>query len=648
MIEDWVRRSSEWIQGADQPPEKRVSVRASRKARLLAAGFAVVIAVVSNVLYVSRFPAGVPPSTEDPRGTIVYNADLAPQAAPRPDRPKRPVLPAGVDVTLKFGIGTPWNTATTVSGQVRPSPRIVQSPIDVPLTVVVACKFCEETTKPLIADLVYRPNRRESNVVSFTFKPLRLNTPAYDSLLELSIFNDATSELYDRLLIEVTVSAEDRAEALVQTTTTFERAQQRAGEASPTTDATLHVIEHNGMLAIKVTPHSAKLKEALGGLVTDAEGRVRYFSSADQKEMQGVTSGAFSLLSRMSLQGDLNGRLARGRNTALVSEKSRESLLLTERETRDVSTVIANFGRALHRRLFPEGTELHKIIGILEEAADAAPADRPLRLQIVSNRVTLPWQYLHPVGEVEPRKFWGLRFSLNVHRVNNGAPAGLPTTNASGRKVIFARHGSASDKTVGLAEEQIAELNRLPVADLLVVKSSTQFLKTALTQEREKISAILAFTHASAGRTLQAVGNNKTVILEDADGPLLYFGTSDLVLSSDLDHLLNDGGERRYLASSPLVILNACESGPSTVHVPYTSLLDAMFSLGAQGVVVTEVSVWIPLGHAVGMRLIAKLGKGQTASDALTIIRRELYNEKRNPLGVLYAYYGDPTAVLRR
>jgi hypothetical protein len=72
-----------------------------------------------------------------------------------------------------------------------------------------------------------------------------------------------------------------------------------------------------------------------------------------------------------------------------------------------------------------------------------------------------------------------------------------------------------------------------------------------------------------------------------------------------------------------------------------------MFQLGAQGVVVTEVSVWIRLGHEMATRLIKRLGKGEPIGDALTAIRRELYVEKNNPLGLLYVYYGEPAATLR-
>ena len=127
---------------------------------------------------------------------------------------------------------------------------------------------------------------------------------------------------------------------------------------------------------------------------------------------------------------------------------------------------------------------------------------------------------------------------------------------------------------------------------------------------------------------------------------------NDLRVTLDtLEDLLNkvsaEEQDLRYLAGGPLVILNACETGPAR-NLPHVKLQNAMFQLGAQGVVVTEVSVWISLGHEVATQLIDRLARGEPVSDALTAVRRKLLEQKKNPLGLLYVYYGDPAATLRR
>jgi hypothetical protein len=92
-------------------------------------------------------------------------------------------------------------------------------------------------------------------------------------------------------------------------------------------------------------------------------------------------------------------------------------------------------------------------------------------------------------------------------------------------------------------------------------------------------------------------------------------------------------------------VLNACETGPA-LRLTQVKLASSLFQLGVKGAIVTEVSVWPALGDAMAKRLIPHLVRGETAADALTAARRELLADKNNPLGLLYAYYGDPAARL--
>ena len=66
-----------------------------------------------------------------------------------------------------------------------------------------------------------------------------------------------------------------------------------------------------------------------------------------------------------------------------------------------------------------------------------------------------------------------------------------------------------------------------------------------------------------------------------------------------------------------------------------------MFRLGARGVIVTEVAVWVPFGHEFATRLLDRLGKGEPVGDAVTQVRRALLKDRKNPFALLYAYYGD-------
>jgi hypothetical protein len=208
-------------------------------------------------------------------------------------------------------------------------------------------------------------------------------------------------------------------------------------------------------------------------------------------------------------------------------------------------------------------------------------------------------------------------------------------------KVVYARYASSADDTWKLADDQIRQLKGIPL-DLLEVDSSTRLLNT-LKAERAQIGAILTFLHASSGAR---AGTPASLLAQ----PELLFNDGDIVTSYRLGDLRNvltaEEARSLYLRRAPLVILNACETGPS-MALPHVTLQDAMFQLGARGVVVTEVSVWVQLGHEVATRLIERLARGEAISDALTAIRRELYAGRKNPLGLLYVYYGDPAATLR-
>ena len=143
------------------------------------------------------------------------------------------------------------------------------------------------------------------------------------------------------------------------------------------------------------------------------------------------------------------------------------------------------------------------------------------------------------------------------------------------------------------------------------------------------------------------VGNAGRIV-ESAAAPEIQFSPGDAVDTGTLEHLGSalPISERPVLAAGPLVILNACETGPSTVKVPHVMLEDAMFRLGARGVITTEAAVWVPFGHEFATRLIDRLGKGEPVADAITQVRRQILAERKNPLTLLYAYHGDPSLRL--
>jgi hypothetical protein len=607
--------------------------------------------------------AVVGPATAAPAkaSAIVYNALLQPQYMRRENHPGRPVLRVEQPTEFRFGIGQRWTTSNLPV--IPADPGIVDHYDDVPLMAVLACSFCEAHSA-YMRELVYRRRVRQSDEVSFRLVPRKredVKDEIYEGRLELSLFNYNSGQHYGKLAIDVFIHSGNGLGRPVNADV-IDFAHAPASTASePRVDLVIFAGEDvEKRVALRIVPLEWQLRAALEPLVFDGEGKPLKFMTrvVDQEDLQQYTASGFRRLSQISMQGRLAKVLNGGGVRKVISPEAQKTLKLSEEEAAVVAGEIGRIGQHLYRLLFVDvpNDELGDALGEAIRTIEAAAADRqgpPLRIKIITDKLSLPWQYLHPIGaEVDVNKFWGMRFSLSVHRVNNRAPAAPVSEDEQSRKVVFARHGTETDPTVGLAMQQIDQLRKLPVKDLLVVKSSTELTANALTTERTKVSGIFAFLHASSGKILQATDNN-IVTLEGA-GPILFFADGDVVEADTFAGLRNKLDAQnlrsgaRYLSAAPLVVLNACETGPSTVAIAHLSLENAMFELGARGVVVTEVSVWVALGHEVSQELIRKLGSGKTASDALTEIRVELYKSKRNPMGLLYAYYGDPMATLKR
>ena len=579
---------------------------------------------------------------------IYYNAKFSPHYAATPSNAAATTLPYGKTASLQFGIGP--QIADSVLSRIRPSPDIALSTEDVPMTVVLHCSFCDPNAESL-KTMTFRIKAGKSEDVVFQFTPLQKpGLATYKDKLHLAIINDKTGRAFDRLTIPVTIVANNAASATTAAPMLALRQPNGDDEDDWESDVVLYAqAESNDKVTVSVHPVSQKMKALLSDLAYDGEGKRRVFRSGvrDPNLVSAMSNSAYGAMSAVSMQGAQLKKFSANGTNAIVSEASRQSLKLADNEEKGVVGVLGNIGQRLHRQLFgaKAQSDLRTLITRMENAAaqSGKPDDRPLRLTIVTDDLSLPWQYLHPQGDkVEVDRFWGMRFSISVQRVSNGASGKGSSAEAAGpRKVIFAQYGADTDESIPHAKLQLEQLKSIyknkPRAnvDLRRVRSGSQLL-SEMTSGRKEIAAIVTFLHASAGTA--------------NDPPYLEFNKGDIVTSDSLEGLLNAvsvDDELDFLSRGPLVILNACETGPAR-KMPYVALEDALFQLGVRGVIATEVSVWISLGHEVTTLLLKRLEQGASISDALTAVRRELYLKKKNPLGLLYVYYGDPAAMLHQ
>jgi hypothetical protein len=579
-----------------------------------------------------------------------YYAFVAPRFADPKGDSDALVVGEGVPTTFRFRISPTWWAASLIKQ--TPDRRIIGSADDVGLTVKMSCSFCRPHPA-FVRHITYRAKDRSSDFVEFSFVPIVPNgedagSAATPRRLVVSVHHDASGQEYDRISIPVAIAsgAAPRIDS--------ERLAVARNVSTPVTataiqaaDVVLLAYEHlDGQVRVQVQPIRADLKARMANLVVDGAGRWREFTTnvRGQKAIEKITTAAYGSVSQIILPTTSGARRS---GDVVVSDRSIETSRLTPDEAAKIGDVLATTGQELYARLFVEAPDaaLGQAIALLE-ADGAGPTPVPPLTVLVYTDLSLPWQYLLPVGaNVDASRFWGLRFNLEIQRTNlsipplrDGGVADPPT------RFVFAKFAVENDASVRYAQQQIESLRLFGTVEVV---ESAKALVDVFKTGRRNIAAVVAFLHAASAQP-SADGGGSTA------APRLYFAPKDWIEVRELEGLRNRRSaeeiraDRRFLSGAPLVILNACESGPSTIALPHSTLEAAMLELGAQGVIATEVPVWIPLAHEVGSRLIERLKTGESASAALTAVRRELYEKNNNPLGLLYAYYGGPGTTLRR
>src|SRR6185295_18050547 len=90
--------------------------------------------------------------------------------------------------------------------------------------------------------------------------------------------------------------------------------------------------------------------------------------------------------------------------------------------------------------------------------------------------------------------------------------------------------------------------------------------------------------------------------------------------------------------------MNGCETMAVTPDATH-GFLNTLRTLGASGVVGTEIKVWTQLARPVGLQLLTCLLGGMSIGEAFLEVRRNLMRQL-NPLGLAYSYYSPATLHL--
>lgn len=105
-----------------------------------------------------------------------------------------------------------------------------------------------------------------------------------------------------------------------------------------------------------------------------------------------------------------------------------------------------------------------------------------------------------------------------------------------------------------------------------------------------------------------------------------------------------DPDDISWQAPKPLFIMNGCETMAVTPDLTH-GFLHTLKSLGAAGVIGTEIKVWTQLARPFGVRLLSYMLQGMSVGEAFLEARKYLLRQL-NPLGLVYSYYAPATLHL--
>lgn len=348
----------------------------------------------------------------------------------------------------------------------------------------------------------------------------------------------------------------------------------------------------------------------------------------------------------------------------LVSGNPSVAAAMREADRAFLVNELYRVGSVLYQRMFIDGDPTLR--DLMQKVA-STDLKRPLRIRVDTGPgIALPWQLLQIPDEVVRDRFWGLQYELYVKPSGLGPAGRLPVDALSdadsNRKmsIMFAHYAgdSADDEVTRLGGLQLGELKKsFPGAVFSVGKSKTEFLNL-LASKRTELDLISVFTHGSNGWYVTSAdpdsgtgadplnGERRSVVVTDQIGPRILFRRSEFVTPADVYELKTRFQNLKsvLLERRPLVLLDTCESGASGLR-PATSLdfATTMLTLGARGVIVTEAPVPRYFGYLFGKDLHESIAKRVAMPSALLSARKRYFNGN-NPLGLLFAYYGNPAA----
>jgi len=257
-------------------------------------------------------------------------------------------------------------------------------------------------------------------------------------------------------------------------------------------------------------------------------------------------------------------------------------------------------------------------------------------VQIVSRDFFIPWELLYdgPLeGNASIRNYWGMKYIISRLIIQDKRQGAYmpPTIDTKCPKI-----GLITSDRLPFVEKQ-----EFPALKALHRKKRIQLVSLrplSTTQRNIELAEFGRFL----GQEIHVLHFACHAYEQDPIEKSYLFITKDFSVSI-IDFVV--GGYA--LQYSPFVILNACLTG--VINPLYTSSwAEKLWELGARGVLATDFRVPDWFGAAFSNELYQHLLTGMSVGETLLTIRRNLWNEQRNPLGLAYALYSSPSIKISR
>lgn len=590
---------------------------------------------------------GSEPPDETPPGEPVYNVRVDPKQASSPL-----ILVPDQPTTVEFYIGPQALDSVTAIPVSRTLESLAKGdPVELTVTLYA---YAAKANTFQQKKITYVPDKRSSDKALFSFVPdvsLVMGPGGRSDLVfvvDMSGFEIDVLKIPTLIGMPDTMPDEDLDAPAKLAMEPFEDGDIKLPDlvlsiAPPGT---------GGKLTVVVRPIHEGLRTAIRNELGDPDREFWTLRAGMTKnDLDDLVASGYKMMRALALQN--NERLQENYASAGIDLELGPGGGILDFDPSDRETMLSSLrssGALLYDRLLLRGDDrLERAMSVI----DGFSAGHPLRVRILAADVYAPWQILYPEksGTIDPHRFWGFRYELGTLQIVDqaqGRSRTLLERPEPGEIVFAAWRGNTPGDTVAARAKLLVDHLKKKIGDGIRFITSGNDLRTILEAEARSVKLIYAYGHGSSG--------NKIVVLENPDGEpetfdlptdigaCFVFADGDVLLPSTFD--LFDPGERlRFFESQPFVILNACETGTSGTRTSHNNgFVGAFTRVGARAIFVTEAPVWSNFAYHFGRDLMDELLRGSEARSAIRTVRLRHLEKWNNPLGLMYALYGNPAA----